>query len=107
MTAHDGHPKDRPYFFKPTVDHEITLQYSDENEHGEVVDKIASAKVVGRQLCWEVEVEGKRTMVFLDAECRLTVAPFADGTEVKNLTDVKRFVVAELTAISFSIEKLQ
>jgi len=100
--SHDGHPKDRPYFFKPPVDHEICLQYSDDTGN-----KIANAKVVGRQLCWEIDVEGKRTMVFLDADCRLCVAPFADGTEVENLTDVKRFVVAELAAIGFSIERLQ
>ena len=92
--VHEGHPKDHPQFFKPLVDHEIGLSIG------------GVAKITGRQICWEVEVEGKRAMVYLDAECRLQATPFVDGTEV-NPRELRGFIAGELDALVISLTRLQ
>jgi hypothetical protein len=91
---YEGHPKNHPQFFKPTVDHEINLST------GEV------AKITGRQLCWEVEVEGQKAMVYLDAECRLQ-AVFSDGSDFPDKRALKGFIAGELDALVISLTRLQ
>jgi hypothetical protein len=92
--VHEGHPKDHPQFFKPLVDHEIGLSIG------------GAAKITGRQVCWEIEVDGMRAMVYLDAECRLQATPLPDGREI-NPRELRGFIAGELDALVISLTRFQ
>jgi hypothetical protein len=93
--AHDGRPEDNPTFFKPVVDHEINLSTGE------------TAKIIGRQISWKIQVEGKTALVYLDEECRLQVTPFGDGTELEDRRALKSFIAGELDALVVSLTRLQ
>jgi hypothetical protein len=95
--THDGHPKDHPQFFKPVVDHEINLSTGEQ------------AKIIGRQLCWEVSVgkEERKALVYLDAECRLQAVFQDDGSDFPDKRALRGFIAGELDALVISLTRLQ
>ncbi len=98
----EGRTQDNPFFFKPLVDHEISLSTE------------GKATISRRQLTWQVKIEtpdtkGKTAIVYLDHECRLQATPFGDGTEMTadDLRMLRSFIGGELNALVISLTRLQ